>query len=110
MYRPQHSQRERRAPQPHALAEMDKAHPIPPHAGNVRHPIVIRWQQVGQPSSAIATPHFNCQASTKRPAIAAAMAMAGHARWISMCVFAPVRHASIRRQEWPREITMEGAS
>jgi hypothetical protein len=27
--------------------------------GNMRHPIVIRWQQVGQPSSAIATPHFN---------------------------------------------------
>src|SRR5262245_65375716 len=30
MYRPQHPQRERRAPQPHALADMDKAHPIPP--------------------------------------------------------------------------------
>src|SRR5262249_8525372 len=29
MYRPQHPQRERRAPQPHALAEMHKAHPIP---------------------------------------------------------------------------------
>src|SRR6516162_9628406 len=30
MYRPQHPERERRAPQPHALSEMDKAHPIPP--------------------------------------------------------------------------------
>jgi len=49
--------------------------------GNMRHPIVIRWQQVGQPSSAIATPHFNDRTSTKRPAIAAAVAMAGHTRW-----------------------------
>jgi hypothetical protein len=30
MYRPQHPQRERRAPQPLALAETNKAHPIPP--------------------------------------------------------------------------------
>ena len=44
--------------------------------GNMRHPIVIRWQQIGQPSSAIATPHFNDRTSTKRAAIAAAVAMA----------------------------------
>ena len=77
MYRPQHPQRERRAPQPHALAEMDKAHPIP-HDGNMHHPIVIGWQQVGQPSSAIATPHFNDRILTNRPTIAAAVAMPGH--------------------------------
>ena len=64
MYRPQHPQRERRAPQPHALAEMDKAHPIP-HDGNMHHPIVIGWQQVGQPTRAMATPHFNDRTSTK---------------------------------------------
>jgi len=35
--------------------------------GNMRHPMVMRWQKVGQPSSAIATPHFYDRTSTKRP-------------------------------------------
>jgi len=42
---------------------------------------VIKWQQVGQPTSAVATPHCNDRTSTKRPAITAAVAMGGHMRW-----------------------------